>query len=87
MIYPDGEVSKDEVAEIMDISLELRRRVKEQLKKIGGMEFYDVNFSYIDNDSFDEHFVTVPEQGGGKMIPEGMANQDAYIQYQSQRLE
>lgn len=72
MIYPDGEVSKDEVAEIMDISLELRRRVKEQLKKIGGMEFYDVNFSYIDNDSFDEHFVTVPEQGGGKMIPEGM---------------
>lgn len=72
LIYPDGEVSKEEVAEIMDISLELRRRVKEQLKKIGGMEFYDVNFSYIDNDSFDEHFVTVPEQGGGKMIPEGM---------------
>lgn len=72
LIYPDGEVSKDEVAEIMDISLELRRRVKEQLKKIGGMEFYDVNFSYIDNDSFDEHFVSVPEQGGGKMIPEGM---------------
>ena len=58
LIYPDGEVSKDEVAEIMDISLELRRRVKEQLKKIGGMEFYDVNFSYIDNDSFDEHFNT-----------------------------
>ena len=72
MIYQDGEVSKEEVAEIMDISLELRRRVKEQLKKIGGMEFYDVNFSYIDNDSFDEHFVSVPEQGGGKMIPEGM---------------
>ena len=71
LIYPDGEVSKEEVAEIMDISLELRRRVKEQLKKIGGMEFYDVNFSYIDNDSFDEHFVSVPEQGGGKMIPEG----------------
>lgn len=72
LIYPDGEVSKEEVAEIMDISLELRRRVKEQLKKIGGMEFYDVNFSYIDNGSFDEHFVSVPEQGGGKMIPEGM---------------
>ena len=64
LIYPDGEVSKDEVAEIMDISLELRRRVKEQLKKIGGMEFYDVNFSYIDNDSFDEHFVSVPISGG-----------------------
>lgn len=44
----------------------------QKIKKIGGMEFYDVNFSYIDNDSFDEHFVSVPEQGGGKMIPEGM---------------
>ena len=72
LVYPDGEVTKEEVAEIMDLSLELRRRVKEQLKKIGGMEFYDVNFSYIDNDSFDEHFVSVPEQGGDKLIPEGM---------------
>ncbi len=72
LVYPDGEVTKEEVAEIMDLSLELRRRVKEQLKKIGGMEFYDVNFSYIDNDSFEEHFVSVPEQGGGKLIPEGM---------------
>ena len=74
LVYPDGEVTKEEVAEIMDISLELRRRVKEQLKKIGGMEFYDVNFSYIDNDTFEEHFVSVPEQGGGKLIPEGMCN-------------
>mgnify|MGYP000877107523 CR=1 FL=1 len=49
-----------------------RRRVKEQLKKIGGMEFYDVNFSYIDNDTQEEHFVSVPEMGGGKLIPEGM---------------
>lgn len=72
LLYPDGEVTKEEVQEIMDISMELRRRVKEQLKKIGGMEFYDVNFSYTDNDSFEEHFVSVPEQGGGKLIPEGM---------------
>ena len=72
LVYPDGEVTKEEVAEIMDISLALRRRVKEQLKKIGGMEFFDVNFSYIDNDSFEEHFVSVPERGGGKLIPEGM---------------
>ena len=56
----------------MDISMELRRRVKEQLKKIGGMEFYDVNFSYRDNDTFEEYFISVPEQGGGKLIPEGM---------------
>ena len=56
------------------ISLEMRRRVKEQLKKLGGMEFYDVNFSYIDAESFEEHYVSVPEQGGGKLIPEGMCN-------------
>lgn len=54
--------------------LEMRRRVKEQLKKLGGMEFYDVNFSYIDQETFEEKFVSVPEQGGGKLIPEGMCN-------------
>ncbi|MCD8361395.1 MAG: protease Lon-related BREX system protein BrxL [Lachnospiraceae bacterium] len=72
LVYPDGEVNKEEMREILDISLELRRRVKEQLKKIGGMEFYDVNFSYIDNESFEESYVSVPEHGGGKLIPEGM---------------
>ena len=56
------------------MALEMRRRVKEQLKKLGGMEFYDVNFSYIDNETFDEKYVSVPEQGGGKLIPEGMCN-------------
>lgn len=58
----------------MQISLEMRRRVKEQLKKLGGMEFYDVNFSYIDNETFEEKYVSVPEQGGGKPIPEGICN-------------
>ena len=72
LVYPDGEVSKEELQEIIELSLELRRRVKEQLKKIGGMEFYDVNFSYIDKESFEEHYVSVPEQGAGKLIPEGM---------------
>lgn len=74
LVYPDGEFNKDDIAEILDIALELRRRVKEQLKKIGGMEFYDVNFSYIDNDSFDEHFVGVQETGGAKIIPDGVCN-------------
>lgn len=73
LVYPDGEISKEEIREILEIALELRRRVKEQLKKIGGMEFYDVNFSYIDNDDFGENYVSVPESGGGKLIPEGMA--------------
>lgn len=74
LIYPDGEYTKEELEEILKISLEMRRRVKEQLKKIGGMEFYDVNFSYLDNETFEERFVSVPEQGGGKLIPEGMCN-------------
>lgn len=74
LIYPNGEFTKEELEEILHIALEMRRRVKEQLKKLGGMEFYDVNFSYIDNDSFEEHYVSVPEQGGGKLIPEGMMN-------------
>ena len=74
LIYPDGEYSKEEIEEIIRFALEMRRRVKEQLKKLGGMEFYDVNFSYIDNDTFEEHYVSVPEQGGGKLIPEGICN-------------
>ena len=74
LLYPDGEYTKEELEEILKISLEMRRRVKEQLKKLGGMEFYDVNFSYIDNETFEEFYVSVPEQGGGKLIPEGMCN-------------
>jgi len=74
LVYPDGEFTKDEVEEVLQLALEMRRRVKEQLKKLGGMEFYDVNFSYIDNETFEEHYVSVPEQGGGKLIPEGMCN-------------
>ena len=72
LIYPNGEFTKEDIEEILRFALESRRRVKEQLKKIGGMEFYDVNFSYIDNESFNEEYVPVPEQGGGKLIPEGM---------------
>ena len=74
LVYPDGVFEKEDLEEVLQIALEMRRRVKEQLKKLGGMEFYDVNFSYIDNESFEEHYVSVPEQGGGKLIPEGMCN-------------
>lgn len=74
LMYPDGEYTKEQLEEILKISLEMRRRVKEQLKKLGGMEFYDVNFSYIDLEDMSEHYVSVPEQGGGKLIPEGMCN-------------
>jgi ATP-dependent Lon protease len=71
LLYPHGEFERDDVAEVLSYALEGRRRVKEQLKKIGGMEFYDVHFSYLDNESFEEYFVSVPEQGSGKLIPEG----------------
>lgn len=74
LIYPDGQFTKEDVEEILKLALEMRRRVKEQLKKLGGMEFYDVNFSYIDLETFEEKYVAVPEQGGGKLIPEGMCN-------------
>lgn len=74
LLYPDGEYTKEQLEEILQLSLEMRRRVKEQLKKLGGMEFYDVNFSYIDMEDMSEHYVSVPEQGGGKLIPEGMCN-------------
>ena len=72
LIYPDGRFTRENVEEILRFAMEMRRRVKEQLKKIGGMEFYDVNFSYVDVETFNEEFVPVPEQGGGKLIPEGV---------------
>ena len=74
LLYPDGEYSKEQLEETLKVSLEMRRRVKEQLKKLGGMEFYDVNFSYIDLETFEERYVSVPEQGSGKLIPEGICN-------------
>ena len=74
LVYPNEDYTKEQLEEIVRIALEMRRRVKEQLKKIGGMEFYDVNFSYIDKDTFEERYVSVPEQGSSTLIPEGMCN-------------
>lgn len=71
LLHPHGAFDKEDVRACLEYALQVRRRVKEQLKKIGGMEFYDVHFSYIDNDSLEEHFVSVKEQGGGSLIPDG----------------
>ena len=68
IVYPSGEFGKEDVREVLEYALGLRRRVKEQLKKLGGMEFYDVQFSYIDKDTLEEHFVSVSEQSSGKLI-------------------
>lgn len=71
LLCPNGEYTKENVRKCLEYALETRRRIKEQLKKIGGMEFYDVHFSYIDLEDMQERFVAVPEQGGGSLIPEG----------------
>jgi ATP-dependent Lon protease len=71
LLYPNEEYNKDAVRRCLEYALETRRRVKEQLKKIGGMEFFDVHFSYIDMETLQEKFISVPEQGGGTLIPDG----------------
>src|SRR5713101_2231178 len=71
LLYPNEEYTKDAVHRCLEYALEARRRVKEQLKKIGGMEFFEVHFSYIDQETLEEKFISVPEQGGGLLIPDG----------------
>ena len=68
LMHPDGKYTKDDVREYLVIALEMRRRVKEQLKRIGGMEFWDTNFSYIDKETQEEHFVGLPEEKGSHLI-------------------
>lgn len=68
LIYPHGEVTRDELAELVELALEGRRRVKEQLKKMGSFEYHQTSFSFIDGETRDERFVGVPEQGGRDMI-------------------
>ena len=70
LLYPHGEYDKEAVRACLEYALEARRRIKEQLKRIGGMEFFDVHFSYIDLETNEERFVVVSEQGGGSLIPE-----------------
>lgn len=68
LMHPDGVYTKDDIKEYLEIALEMRRRVKEQLKRIGGMEFWDTNFSYIDKESQEEFFVGLPEERGSHLI-------------------
>lgn len=68
LMHPNGEYSKADIKEYLEIALEMRRRVKEQLKRIGGMEFWDTNFSYIDKETQEEFFVGLPEDKGSHLI-------------------
>lgn len=77
LVSPQGEYGKETVRQCLEYALETRRRMKEQLKKIGGMEFYDVHFSYIDLADKQERFIIVPEQSNGALIPEGQLSPGA----------
>jgi ATP-dependent Lon protease len=68
ILYPHGEVGDEELAEVLELALEGRRRVKEQLKKMGSFEYYHTSFSYTHQDTGEERFVGVPEQGGRDLI-------------------
>ncbi|WP_038976330.1 protease Lon-related BREX system protein BrxL [Bradyrhizobium japonicum] len=68
IIHPGGEATEEEIAELLEFAMEGRRRVKEQLKKMGSFEYYHTSFSYMLNDTGEERFVGVPEQGGRNMI-------------------
>ena len=68
LLHPGGDPTKEEVQEYLEIALEGRRRVKEQLKKMGAFEYYQTSFSYIDSETMREHFVGVPEEGGRNLI-------------------
>ncbi len=68
LLHPHGQVSKEDLEELVGLALEGRRRVKEQLKKMGSFEYYHTSFSYLDNESGEERFVGVPEQGGRDLI-------------------
>lgn len=69
LIHPDGNFEKKDVREYIELGMEMRRRVKEQLKKIGGIEFWETNFSYIDKETQEETYISIPEEGGSKLIP------------------
>ncbi len=68
LMHPDGDFTKEDVQEYLEFALEMRRRVKEQLKRIGGMEFWDTNFSYIDKETQEEKYVGLPEEKGSHLI-------------------
>jgi ATP-dependent Lon protease len=74
LLHPHGEWSRDDLRACLEVAMEGRRRVKEQLKKRGSFEFYRTSFSYIDEADGREVTVGVPEQGGeGAISPDALA--------------
>ncbi|MBN1935997.1 MAG: protease Lon-related BREX system protein BrxL [Anaerolineae bacterium] len=87
LLHPDGQFEKRELQEYLELALEGRRRVKEQLRRMGGLEFWAVNFSYLDLDSRQETFVAVPEMGGGGLIPPGVPDPGVAFSVGSDQLD
>lgn len=71
LIYPDENMSREETRELLEYSIECRRRVKEQLRKMTPAEFSDVDLGYIDNDTYEETIVYLPEVSAGELICQG----------------
>lgn len=79
LIYPHGDMSKEELTELVELALEGRRRVKEQLKKMGSFEYHQTSFSYLDNVTREERYVGVPEEEGRDLIsPDPLAPGSVY---------
>lgn len=80
LMNPSGEVEHDELESYLEIALEGRRRVKEQLKKLGAYEYYRTSFSYIDESTETERFIAVPEIGGSHLIsPDPLPPGSVYV--------
>ena len=71
LIYPDEQITKEEVKELLDYSVECRRRVKEQLRKMNPTEFSDILLGYIDDETGEETIVDLPEEANGSLVFEG----------------
>ncbi|HSV91545.1 MAG TPA: BREX system Lon protease-like protein BrxL, partial [Desulfobacterales bacterium] len=63
LLYPDpsAEISDTDIEWAVRLALESRRRVKEQQKRVGAMEFRNTHFSYTMGEAGVEQFVTTPE--------------------------
>jgi len=70
LIHPNGKCTREELAEYVALGLEMRRRVKEQLKRLNPIEFSRVNLSYLDKNTGDEFVAECAELGASKLIPE-----------------
>ena len=70
LLHPDLNVTKEEIQGYLEFGMEGRMRVKEQLKRRGGLEFFGANFRYVDKESqmAKQIFLKEMVNGAGSMI-------------------